>query len=93
MLLDRIAVADANVPAHMVDLPDVNDLHTAWKQGKLTVTDKRLVIAAVVEQITVNAGVRGRAIVGNRPEDRVVITWRCGSTGPDAAPTHRPSRP
>ena len=28
-------------------------------------------IAAVVEQITVNAGVRGRAIVGNRPEDRV----------------------
>ena len=32
MLLDRIAVADANVPAHMVDLPDVADLHTAWKQ-------------------------------------------------------------
>jgi hypothetical protein len=48
--------------------------------------------AAVVEQITVNAGVRGRAIVGNRPTDRVDITWRAGSTGPYAAPTRRPSR-
>ena len=92
VLLERIAVADANVPAHVVDLPDVKDLHAAWTRGKLTLPDKRLVIAAVVEQITVNAGVRGRAIVGNRPEDRVVITWRAGSTGPHAAPTRRPSR-
>ena len=38
--------------------------------------DKRLVIAAVVERVTLNEGVRGRAIVDNRPEDRVVTTWR-----------------
>ena len=42
----------------------MKDLHAAWRRGKLTVHDKRLVIAAEVEQVTVNAGVRGRAIVG-----------------------------
>ena len=92
VLLDRIAVADAKVPAQMFDLPDVKDLHAAWTRGGLTLQDKRLVIAAVIEQITVNAGVRGRAIVGNRPDDRVVITWRDGTTGRDAAATRRPSR-
>ncbi len=43
---------------------------------RLSIQDKRRVLAAVVEQITINRGVRGRSIVGNRPEDRVVITWR-----------------
>jgi hypothetical protein len=43
---------------------------------RLERTDKRRVLAAVVERITINRGVRGRSILGNRPEDRVTITWR-----------------
>jgi hypothetical protein len=40
------------------------------------VADKRLVLAAVIERIRVNEGVRGRAVIGNRPQDRAVIAWR-----------------
>jgi hypothetical protein len=77
VLLERIAAADAaGRVARPADVPDVKDLHAAWRRGELSIQDKRRVLAAVVQQITINRGVRGRSIVGNRPEDRVVITWR-----------------
>ena len=40
----------------------------AWRRGDLSVRDKQRVIAAVVDRITINRGVRGRSFVGNRPE-------------------------
>jgi hypothetical protein len=55
---------------------DPANIHADWRRGELSIQDKRRVLAAVVQPITINRGVRGRSIVGNRPEDRVVITWR-----------------
>jgi DNA invertase Pin-like site-specific DNA recombinase len=75
VLLERLAEADDHVPSRRTDLPDVTDLRTAWSRGDLSVADKRLVIAAVIERITINQGVRGRALIGNRPQDRAVIAW------------------
>ena len=85
VLLERIAAAEAASMLRPADVPDVKDLHAAWRRGQLSVRDKRRVLAAVVERITINRGVRGRSFVGNRPEDRVVITWRptvCTAAGP-----------
>ena len=76
VLLERIAAAEAASTRAQPTCPDVKDLHAAWRRGELSVQDKRRVLAAVVERITINRGVRGRSFVGNRPEDRVVITWR-----------------
>jgi hypothetical protein len=85
VILDRIAAAETMPTLPAADLPDVNNLHTAWRLGDLSVRDKRRVIVAVVERITINRGVRGRSIIGNRPEDRVAITWRstaCAAPSP-----------
>ena len=76
VLLERVAAAEAASRQRPADVPDVKDLHGAWRRGELSVRDKQRVLAAVVERITINRGVRGRSFVGNRPEDRVVITWR-----------------
>ena len=76
VLLERIAGAESTAALRPADVPDVKDLRAAWRRGDLSIRDKRRVFAAVVEQITINRGVRGRSLVGNRPEDRVVITWR-----------------
>jgi hypothetical protein len=75
VLLERLAEADDHVPSRRTVLPDVKDLRTAWSRGDLSVADKRLVLAAVIERITINQGVRGRALIGNRPQDRAVIAW------------------
>jgi hypothetical protein len=85
VLLERVAAAEAASAPRPVNVPDVRDLHAAWRRGELSVRDKRRVLAAVVEQIKINRGVRGRSFVGNRPEDRVVITWRstvCAAAAP-----------
>jgi Resolvase, N terminal domain/Recombinase zinc beta ribbon domain len=82
VLLERIAAAEAGSDSRPADVPDVKDLHAAWRRGDLSVQDKRRVLAVVVERITINRGVRGRTIIGNRPEDRVATTWRpvaCGT--------------
>ena len=102
VLLERIAAAEAASTLRPADVPDVKDLHAAWRRGELSVQDKRRVLAAVVERITINRGVRGRSFVGNRPEDRVVITWRstvCTAVPRPAdrlagalSPTKRPTR-
>jgi hypothetical protein len=84
VILERIAVAEATPILQSADLPDVKDLHTAWRRGDLSSPDKRRVVAAVVERITINRGVRGRSIIGNRPEDRVVIVWRSTICAPVA---------
>jgi DNA invertase Pin-like site-specific DNA recombinase len=76
VLLERIAATEAMTTLRPADVPDVRDLHASWRRGDLSVRDKRRVLDAVVERITINRGVRGRSFVGNRPEDRVVITWR-----------------
>ena len=76
VLHDRIAAAEAASTLRPANVPNVKDLHAAWRRGDLSVRDKQQVLAAVVERITINRGVRGRSFVGNRPEDRVVITWR-----------------
>ena len=76
VLLERISAAEAASTQRPADVPDVKDLHAAWRRGELSVRDKQRVLAAVVERITIKRGVRGRSLVGNRPEDRVVITWR-----------------
>lgn len=82
VLLERIAAAEATPTVPSPDVPDVKDLHAAWRRGELSVADKRRVLAAVIERITISRGVRGRSIIGNRPADRVDITWRptvCGA--------------
>ena len=76
VLLERIAAAEATSTLRPADVPDVKDLHAAWRRGELGIRDKQRVLVAVVERITINRGVRGRSFIGNRPEDRVVITWR-----------------
>jgi len=76
VLLERIAAAEAAFALRPADVPDVEDLHAAWRRGELSVHDKRRVLAAVVERIAINRGVRGRSFLGNRPEDRVLINWR-----------------
>jgi len=76
MLLERIAAAEAESTLRPANVPNVKDLHAAWRCADLSVRDKQRVLAAVFERITVDRGVRGRSFVGNRPEDRVVITWR-----------------
>jgi hypothetical protein len=76
VILERVAAAEATPTLRSADLPDVRDLHAAWRRGELSVRDKRRVLAAVVERITINRGVRGRSIIGNRPEHRVAITWQ-----------------
>ena len=86
VLLERIAAAEAASSLGPADIPDVKDLHAAWRRGELSVRDKQRVLTAVVERITIDRGVRGRSFVGNRPEDRVVITWR--STVCTAADPH-----
>ena len=88
VLLERIAVAEAASTLRPANVPDVKDLHAAWRRSDLSVRDKQRVLAAVVERITINRGVRGRSFVGNRPEDRVVITWRstiCTAAAPPVA--------
>jgi hypothetical protein len=76
VLLDRIAAAEETPTLRSADVPDAKALHAAWRRGELSVRDKRGVFTAVVERITIGPGVRDRSIVGNRPEDRVAITWR-----------------
>jgi hypothetical protein len=60
----------------------------------VSVADKRRVLAAVIERIRVNEGVRGRAVIGNRPEDRAVIAWRSDepASGPDPIHVTSPAR-
>jgi hypothetical protein len=76
VLLERIAAAETASTQRPTDVPDVKGLHAAWRRGELSIRDTRRVVAAVLERITINRGVRGRSFVGNRPEDRAVITWR-----------------
>jgi len=86
VLLERIAAAEDSSTMRPADVPDVRDLHGAWCRGELSIHDKRRVLTAAVEAITINRGVRGRSFVGNRPEDRVVITWRTTVCTAAAAP-------
>jgi hypothetical protein len=92
VILERIAAAESTPTLRSADLPDVRDLHAAWRRGDLSVRDKRRVLAAVVERITINPGVRGRSVTGNRPEDRVAIIWRsaiCAEASPSWTPPAR----
>jgi hypothetical protein len=96
VLLERIAAAEAASTLRPANVPDVKDLHAAWRRGELRVEDKRRVMAAVVERITINRGVRGRSFVGNRPEDRVLISWRfplCTAAGPPTDESTRDALP
>ena len=61
VLLERIAVAEAASTLRPADVPDVKDLHAAWRRGELSVGDKRRVSAAVVERIAINRRTRSQS--------------------------------
>jgi hypothetical protein len=77
VLLDRIGdiEADAVDDEDEVNLPDVSNLHKAWRS--LSMEHKRLVIAAFVERVVVAPGRRGRRPTGvSTVDERVQIHWR-----------------
>ena len=83
VMLTRLADAEAENAAlddddDEVDLPDVADLHRAWRTDRLTIEQKRLVISAVVDRIVVAPGflIPGRKNGWAPVEDRVEIIWR-----------------
>ena len=74
-LLGRIGDIEADADDDEVNLPDVSNLHKAWRS--LSIEHKRLVIAAFVERVVVAPGRRGRRPNGvSSVDERVQIHWR-----------------
>ena len=73
VLIARVTEAEqAQAPEH--DLPDVEDLHGAWK----TMSDeaKRLVIGAFVDHVKILRGRSGPDRDGTKLRERIKIRWR-----------------
>ena len=80
VLLTRLAEAEAENAAladdeDEADLPDVADLHRAWRTDRLSTEQKRLIISAVIDRIVINPGflIPGRRNGWAPLEDRVEI--------------------
>jgi hypothetical protein len=77
-LLGRINDAEQRNDTEAPELPDVADLHGSW--GSLTIDQQRLVVAVVVDNVTVAPGEPGGGSLRWQPEarmaSRVTIRWR-----------------
>jgi DNA invertase Pin-like site-specific DNA recombinase len=71
VLLERLEAAESPAAGEVLDLPDVDDLGDAWEG--LSVDARRLVIAAVLDNVTVRPTANGGPA---HPADRVELTWR-----------------
>lgn len=66
-LAERMAAATNQEP---LDLPDVDDLHSAWATGELSLEEQRTCISTLIKSVTVSPYVAGQSA----PE-RIAIDW------------------
>ena len=85
-MLERIAADESASTPRPADVPDVKDLHVAWRRGELSVReDKRRVIAAVVERIAI--GEVSEAVASSETDPRTA------SSSPGGPPCAQPQFP